>query len=107
LNDQRRPAHAYYLLDVSGSMKGPRLRQLQTAVHTLAGDDPTLTGQFARFQAREQVTFLPFSSDVEGSQDYRFAATAARPATPGQVRDYADRLEAGGGTAVHSALGQA
>jgi hypothetical protein len=28
LNDQRRPAHAYYLLDLSGSMKGQRLSQL-------------------------------------------------------------------------------
>src|SRR5262249_25058276 len=55
LNEQRRPAHAYYLLDLSGSMRGSRLSQLQSALRTLAGDDPTLTGQFARFQAREQV----------------------------------------------------
>jgi Ca-activated chloride channel homolog len=107
LNDQRRPAHAFYLLDLSGSMKGQRLSQLQSALHTLAGDDASLTGQFARFQAREHVTVLPFSSEVEARQDYRFSDSAASPETLAEVRRYADGLQAGGATAIYSSLEEA
>lgn len=107
LNDQRRPAHAYYLLDVSGSMKGERIGQLRAALHTLAGDDHSLTGRFARFQARELVTFLPFNSDVAEHREFRFGDSGPTPAALAEVRQYADQLEAGGGTAIFSGLEQA
>lgn len=110
LNEQRRPAHAIFVLDVSGSMEGDRIAELRRALATLAGQDTSLTGRFARFQNRERITFIPFSSGVE--QDLVYSAdmgntTRQNDATLGAVRDYADRLGTRGGTALYSALAEA
>jgi Ca-activated chloride channel homolog len=58
LDQHRRPAHVYFVLDVSGSMEGERLRSLKAAMNNLTGDDRSLTGQFARFSSREKVTVI-------------------------------------------------
>jgi Ca-activated chloride channel family protein len=110
LNDQRRPAHAFFVLDVSGSMQGDRINSLRQAVGSLAGQDQSLTGRFARFQNRERITFIPFSSNVE--QDLFFAADmgqtrADNDATLGAIRNYAGRLDTRGGTALYDALAEA
>src|SRR5262249_47495628 len=60
LDQIRRPASAVFVLDVSGSMEGDRLDQLKTAMGALTGTDQSLTGQFARFRSREQVTIITF-----------------------------------------------
>ena len=64
LNVNRVPAHSYFVLDTSGSMQGERIAGLQRALDTLAGEDTSLTGQFARFQNREKITLIPFSGSV-------------------------------------------
>ena len=48
LDQHRKPAHVYFVLDVSGSMEGERIGNLRIAMSNLAGQDTSLTGQFAR-----------------------------------------------------------
>lgn len=107
LNAARRPAHSVFVLDVSGSMKGARLEQLKQALFTLAGGDSTLTGRFARFQEREQVTLIPFSSAPQQPTTIAMGMSTAVESGLQQVRDYAGALEANGGTAIYSSIADA
>jgi Ca-activated chloride channel homolog len=104
LSEQRRPAHSYFLLDVSGSMQGPRLRELEQAMRTLAGDDSSLTGRFARFQPRERVTILTFSDEVTDRQEFDLGDGAQAPRTRETIKGYIGALHAGGRTALFSSL---
>jgi Ca-activated chloride channel family protein len=104
LNDQRLPAHSYFLLDVSGSMQGQRLGQVQVALNVLAGDDSSLTGRFARFQNRELVSFVTFSSDVNGGENFALTDPAHNSQVLRQIQDYGASLQAGGATALFSSL---
>ena len=107
LNSVRRPAHSLFVLDVSGSMKGDRLNQLKSAMGTLTGEDSSLTGRFARFQERERVTLIPFSSQVNPEPTVEIGTGASLAQGLGQVRSISESLEAGGGTAIYSALAEA
>ncbi|MGW0219264.1 substrate-binding and vWA domain-containing protein [Streptomyces tendae] len=95
-NELRRPSRTVYVLDTSGSMAGERLTRLKTALTTLTGD----------FRDREEVTLMPFGSDVK-----RVATHVVDPADPesgleGIRRDTA-RLTAEGDTAVYTSLEKA
>ncbi|MDP2787409.1 MAG: VWA domain-containing protein [Pseudomonadota bacterium] len=110
LNDQRRPAHAFFVLDISGSMEGERLQGLRAALTSLAGGDTSLTGRFARFQNRERISLIPFSSGVE--QDLLLAADMGKSGpendkTLNQIRTYAGQLGVRGGTALYDAVAEA
>jgi Ca-activated chloride channel family protein len=107
LNRVRRPAHSLFVLDVSGSMKGQRLGQLKEAMNTLTGADSSLTGRFARFQERERVTLIPFSSRTEPESTVEVGTGAGFEHGLAQVRSMSDGLEAGGGTALYSAIAEA
>ena len=107
LDQQRRPGHTVYVLDTSGSMEGDRLQNLKTALAGLTGLDTTLTGQFARFRSREQVTMLPFSTEVEDSSNFAVDDPTGESSAMDAIRRYVDQLEAGGGTAIYSALARA
>jgi len=102
LDEQRIPSHAFFVLDVSGSMKGDRLRDLKTALKNLTGIDTSLTGQFARFRNRERITLIPFSNQVQDTRD--FEIDIASQETMEQIQDYVDALQAKGGTAIFSSL---
>ncbi|HVN56444.1 MAG TPA: VWA domain-containing protein [Anaerolineaceae bacterium] len=102
LNEQVKPSHTYYVLDVSGSMEGDRLKSLVQAMDNLTGADTSLTGQFARFRNREKVTLIPFSSDVSGVAD--FMVDASQPDSLKQISDYVHGLQTDGSTAIYSAL---
>ncbi len=105
LDEQRIPSHAFFVLDVSGSMQGDGISELKTALTNLTGIDTSLTGQFARFRNRERVTMITFNHEV---QDVRnFEIDINDQTTMEQVRAYAARLEAEGGTAIFSSLVQA
>ena len=104
LADQRRPAHAFFLLDVSGSMRGPRLADLQSALVALAGDDPSLTGRFAKFQPREVVTITTFSDLIQDQREFALGSAAQAPAVRDSIKAYVLGLRAGGGTAMFSSL---
>lgn len=104
LNDQRRPAHSFFVLDVSGSMQGQRIRQLQTALNTLAGDDTSLTGRFARFQERERVTLLTFNHRPGKRRDIDIGRGTAVEQANATVREFSRGLNASGGTAIFDAV---
>jgi len=103
----RRPATSIFVLDVSGSMAGERLTGMRDALKVLTGADATTLGaRAARFQNRERVVLVAFSSEVSPPRTIVFENSAINEARA-TVRDYADALEAGGGTAIYSALAAA
>jgi Ca-activated chloride channel family protein len=101
LDKARPPAHATFVLDVSGSMgEGGKIEDLKRALAGLTGADTTLTGLFAQFHNREQLTFIPFSSAPEPPVDYVVTGDAVRA----KIRAFVDRLVPDGGTAIYSSL---
>jgi Ca-activated chloride channel homolog len=107
LNRIRRPAHTIYVLDVSGSMDGKRIADLQQTLVDLTGADTSLTGRFASFRARERITMITFAGQVIDERD--FTVEGAGPDAPGRaaIRDYVARLQLHDGTAVFSAMRRA
>jgi Ca-activated chloride channel family protein len=105
LNEARPPAHATFVLDVSGSMAdNDKLTHLKQALRGLAGVDTTLTGRFSAFHHREQLTFIPFSGGVEKGADFSIAGAGSAAADLSRIRAFVDGLHAGGSTAIYSAL---
>ena len=107
LDEQRVPAHAFFVLDVSGSMEGERLSDLKRALVNLTGQDDSVTGQFARFLARERLTLMPFSDRLEDVRTFNISDPDAAGEDMTQIRTYTDNLVAGGGTAIFSTLEEA
>ncbi len=103
----RRPSTSIFVLDTSGSMRGNRMTAMRDALKVLSGaDTTTLSGRFARFQNRERVVLIAFSSRVAPSRTVTFGKTTLAQAE-NEVREYADTLIADGGTAIYSALAEA
>jgi len=107
LDEQRIPSHAFFVLDVSGSMEGEGLRDLKTAVNNLTGLDNSLTGRFSRFRAREKITVLTFNQAIQSSGDFTIDDTATAGPDMQRIRQFVDDLEAGGNTAIYGTLAQA
>jgi Ca-activated chloride channel family protein len=107
MDKQRIPAHAYFVLDVSGSMQGAGLTGLESALNGLTGLDASLTGRFSRFRGREKVTMLTFNHQVQPAQDFVIDDTNPQGADMQRVRDFVAGLQAGGNTAIYSALAEA
>ncbi len=103
----RRPSHAIFVLDVSGSMAGQRLADLTSALTGLAGADTSLSGRFTRFRGREKVTLVTFNGAVVGARDFTVTATEASSPDLAAIRSYVASLHAEGGTAIYSALADA
>ncbi|MES2887919.1 MAG: VWA domain-containing protein [Pseudomonadota bacterium] len=100
----RRPATSIFVLDVSGSMSGPRMVAMSDALKVLAGADArSATARLTRFQNRERVVLLSFSDDVAAPVKVNFE-TAALPAARAEVSAYADALRPLGGTGIYAAL---
>lgn len=99
----RRPARTAYVLDVSGSMAGPRIAALKAALTGLTGVDTSLTGQFCRFRSREEITLLPFNQRAGAPK--AFTIDVADPQrTRDTVRAAIGGLQAAGDTAVYDGL---
>ena len=109
LNQDRVPAHSFYVLDKTGSMENEdgtgksRIERVQAALGVLAGGDDTLTGQFARFDDRERITIITFSQTVEIDKTFQMAR-ANDPAVFAAVQQLAASLTADGNTAIYTAL---
>ncbi|GAA3297338.1 hypothetical protein GCM10020295_29690 [Streptomyces cinereospinus] len=92
----RRPSRTVYVLDTSGSMRGDRLDRLKSA----------LTGLTEDFRDREEVTLMPFGSDVKSVRTH-----VVDPADPQSGLDAIRRdtreLEAAGDTAIYTSLEKA
>jgi len=102
----RKPARTIYVLDTSGSMKGARIKGLQSALLGLSGADNSLSGELTRFNGREQVIMLPFSTAPKSPRRFDMPATNRQPVT-NQIRGYVRGLAPGGETAIYDALTRA
>jgi Ca-activated chloride channel family protein len=103
LNENRIPPHSYYVLDISGSMQGRRIGEVQQAMHILAGGDPSLGGQFARFANREKITIVPFSGIVHEPATFEMHGRNDA-ATEKEVAAFVDGLNPDGSTAIFGAI---
>lgn len=106
LGEQRPPASMYFVLDLSGSMGGFRVEDLRRALRVLAGQEgQTLSSGFVRFQPRERVTLVPFSSRVHQQEVQRLEVSRQRPGEAlERLAHYADHMAPGGGTAMYDGL---
>ncbi|MCF1596180.1 substrate-binding and vWA domain-containing protein [Streptomyces muensis] len=95
-NELRRPSRTVYVLDTSGSMEGDRLEQLKQALTDLTGD----------FREREEVTLMPFGSDVKGVRTHVVEPADPRSGLDG-IRKDTEALSAEGDTAIFTSLEKA
>jgi len=95
-NELRRPSRTVYVLDTSGSMEGERLDGLKKALTGLTGD----------FREREEVTLMPFGSDVKSVRTHVVDPADPRSGLDGIKKDTAG-LEADGDTAIYTSLEKA
>lgn len=103
-NELRHATDSTFVLDVSGSMSGRRLDQLKQAMLGLSGADASISGRFARFRDREQITLIAFNHVVEQPKPFRMTADSqANKAMLESLKQYIASLDAGGGTAIFSA----
>ncbi|WP_329335326.1 VWA domain-containing protein [Streptomyces sp. NBC_00663] len=94
-NELRRPSRTVYVLDTSGSMEGDRLERLKKALTDVSAD----------FRGREEVTLMPFGSQVK---DVRGLTMDADPQDGIEdIREDIRALTAEGDTAIYSSLEQA
>ncbi|MFB7332076.1 substrate-binding domain-containing protein [Streptomyces adustus] len=95
-NELRRPSRTVYVLDTSGSMEGDRLSRLKKALTDLTGD----------FREREEVTLMPFGSEVKSARTH-----VVSPSDPQRglaaIRKDTGSLEADGETAIYTSLEKA
>jgi Ca-activated chloride channel homolog len=108
-NKQRRPAHVYFVLDTSGSMgRNGGIEQLRAAMVGLTGADSTVTGRFAQFRGREQVTVVEFASKVKHRTTFSMGTDpAANKSVLADLAKYSYGLAPAGGTAIYDAVVEA
>jgi Ca-activated chloride channel homolog len=103
-SEWRRPATSIFVLDVSGSMSGERLRAMSDALKVLGGANAqSATARLTRFQSRERVVLISFSDTVDQPVRVNFE-NATLDAARSQVAAYADALRTRGGTGIYAAL---
>ncbi|MFJ3231185.1 VWA domain-containing protein [Streptomyces sp. NPDC086787] len=92
-NDLRRPSRTVYVLDTSGSMEGGRLAALKKA----------LTNLTAEFRDREEVTLMPFGSEVKTVRTHVVERGGPKAGLDAIRRD-TEALDADGGTPIYTSL---
>ncbi|MGY0069443.1 substrate-binding domain-containing protein [Streptomyces sp. QTS137] len=95
-NELRRPSRTVYVLDTSGSMEGDRLDRLKKALTGLTGD----------FREREEVTLMPFGTEVKSVRTHVVGPDDPERGLAAIRRD-TGQLSASGDTAIYSSLEQA
>ncbi|QWP74927.1 VWA domain-containing protein [Lysobacter sp. K5869] len=110
LADMRIPATSRYVLDLSGSMGNDgRMEAMKAAMTTLAGGSAdSLTDRYARFQNRERIGVLTFSSRPGRTRSFDMGADAAsNAATLSAIRADIAPMRPDGGTAIFDSVRQA
>jgi Ca-activated chloride channel family protein len=108
LADVRIPASSRYLLDLSGSMRGDRIDGLKQAMLMLATDTSQGSQRYARFQNREEVGIITFSTQPAPTIVVPMGATPEQNAKARlEVAQMVTPMEAGGRTAIYSSVQQA
>ena len=95
-NKLRRPSRTVYVLDTSGSMEGDRIDALKKALTDLTSD----------FREREEVTLMPFGSDVKGVTTHVVSPENPDTGLDG-IRKDTEALDASGDTAIYTSLEKA
>ncbi len=108
LADVRIPGSSRYVLDLSGSMDGDRMDSLKRAMHMLASSTSVGAERYARFQNREAVGIITFSTDPEPTVLFPMGSTKEQNAsTRAAIDQFINPLSAGGKTAIYSSIKQA
>jgi Ca-activated chloride channel family protein len=108
LSDVRIPGSSRYLLDLSGSMEGDRIEALKRSMLMLASNPSIASERYARFQNREEVGIITFSTEPSPTVMFPMGST------PGQnvqaraaISKFVSGLSAKGGTAIYTATQRA
>ena len=104
LDEVRRPASAVFVLDVSQSMAGERLDDLKASMKALTGTDDTITGRFARFRAREDVTIVTFAGEIIDTRTFTIDDTDQDGPDMTAIREYIDSLTTFPATAIYTGV---
>ncbi|MEO1492354.1 MAG: VWA domain-containing protein [Pseudomonadota bacterium] len=100
--DLRKPSLTVWVLDVSGSMEGEPLDQLKQAMRLLL-DPESATLNLLQPSSRDVTIVIPFNGRVEDI----WKLEGNDPARLADLDRKVQRLQAGGGTDLYYALGQA
>lgn len=85
LNTIRRASQTIYVLDLSGSMRGPRIEALRSALISLAGgQNRTGSGSFTSFRKRETVSLLGYSDSPRRPDVFSIPAGGSRKVRAGR-----------------------
>jgi Ca-activated chloride channel family protein len=105
LSDVRIPGASRYVLDLSGSMAGPRLAALKQAMLMLASGASAGPQRYARFQNREEVGIITFSDHPSLTVLFPMGSTPGENAKArADVVRFINPISAGGGTAIYSSV---
>lgn len=108
LSNVRIPASSRYLLDTSGSMGGPRIQSLRDSMLILASEGGSSADRFARFQSRENIGLIPFSTAPQPTRRFAMGSTREQNAmTRQEISKLVKSLQPGGTTAIYSSVQQA
>jgi Ca-activated chloride channel family protein len=108
LSDVRIPGSSRYVLDLSTSMKGDRIDSLKKSMLMLASGAPIGSQRYARFQNREEVGIITFSSRPSRTVLFPMGSTVQQNSeTRAAISQFIQPLSADGNTAIYSATQQA
>ncbi|MGP6174864.1 VWA domain-containing protein [Corynebacterium sp. A21] len=102
-NELRVPGEIMFVLDTSGSMAGGRIADLKETMNQLIDGSASTTTGTVGLREREQITILPFSSEVHLATTVTFGEGEAAQ----QLKSAVDGLQPGGETALYAALQEA
>lgn len=103
LNTIRRASQTIYVLDLSGSMRGSRIKSVRRSLISLAGGQGKASSSFAVFRQREKVSLIGYSDTAQQPQVFAIPPAGSRKVL-GDIRSAAGDLQPGGNTATYSAL---
>ncbi len=108
LANVRIPSSSRYLLDLSSSMDGDRIADLKRAMNMLASEDTQGAERFARFQNREEVGIITFSSSPSRTVLFPMGSTPTQNAEARAAAvQFVKPLTADGATAIYDSVQQA
>jgi Ca-activated chloride channel family protein len=108
LADVRIPGSARYVLDLSGSMEGDRIAGLKQSMLMLASPASIGSDRYARFQNREEVGIITFSTEPAPTVLFPMGSTPEQNAkTRAAITQFVKPLSADGQTAIYSSVQRA
>lgn len=104
----RIPGSSRYVLDLSGSKQGGRTASLKEAMLLLASNTTVPSQRYGRFQNREEVGIITFSSAPSLTGLFPMGSTPEENAKArGDITQFINSLDTGGATAIYSSLPRA